>query len=126
MDTSIATSNETKIYQDNNILVASSRLQINNKTFAMRNIASVSMRRVVPSHSIEFFLLLLSFILSIINPYIGLGAILFILIIMARKPIKFSLVVLSNSGESKVLESKDKKYVQLILDALNTSIVMRG
>ena len=56
------------------------------------------------------------------------GFILVLLAVFIFKKLKseFSVYLNSSSGESQALKSKDKNYIDQVINALNSSIVHRG
>lgn len=120
---------EKIFYQDNNVLVTQSRFIANNKTYAMRNISSVSNYRITKNSTGIYLLIFIGIIVLIAGGngilwgllLIGVG----ITLIMTMKD-DFSVQINSNSGESKALISKDQMYIQKIVDAINDAIIHRG
>ena len=129
MDQNQTTQPEKTFYQDQNVTVTQARFVVSGKTYAMRNISSVSNYRIKKSMGTEVLLIIIGIISILIGGYgliiglillaIGIGS------IMMTKD-DFSVQISSNSGESKALVSKDQNYVQKIVDAVNEAMVHRG
>jgi hypothetical protein len=120
--------NEKTFYQDSNVLVTNSRLIINGKTYAIRNISSVANQEIPNNFSVEATLITIGLILLIFRTTRIIGILLIagaIFIAFTHKN-NFSVRINSNAGEIDGLISKDKEYVQKIVTAINDSIVYRG
>lgn len=129
MDSNQTTQPEKTFYQDQNVTVTQSRFVVSGKTYAMRNISSVSNYRIKKSISSGILLIIVGLIAIFVG---GNGVILGIILlgigiaIIATTKDDFSVQISSNSGESKALISKDQNYVQTIVDAVNEAIIHRG
>lgn len=119
---------EKVFYQDANVLVTNTRLVINGKTYAIRNISSVAIQMAAQKFIIESILFFIGFAEVIFRSTRIIG-ILFIVgsivIAVMRKSI-YCVRINSNAGEIDELISKDKEYIQKIVNAIQESIVYRG
>jgi hypothetical protein len=119
---------ETAFYQDAEILVTQSRYVTNSKTYAMRNISSVHVFEIVKSKTAPVILAVLGFFLLFANDFRILGFLLLAGGVAALFLIKneYAVRISTNSGEANSLVSKDKGYIQNIVNALNEAIIHRG
>ena len=120
--------NEVMFYQDGNVTVSQARFITNSKTYAMRNISSVHIFEIVASRKLPFIMILIGFfmlfsdsarIAGFITLALGVG----ILFLIKNE---FSVRISTNSGEANSIVSKDKVYIQTIVNALNEAIIHRG
>lgn len=148
--------NEEKIFfQENNVLVSQSRLVIEDKTYVLRNISSVSTAsnhwikkpsKVLYKILIGLALLLLYNQYKVISLYkqqntdipnfcyimIVIYIAVFIFAVYKINRLKpqyfynYYVRISSNSGTSDVLSSSDKQYIQKVVEALNQAIIYRG
>lgn len=120
---------EQIFYKDTNVTVTQTRYISGNKTYAMRNISSVSIFRVEQSRlgpKLIFIIGLLVFLIS--DDIKMLGLILVALGIIWYISIKdlFSVRISTNAGEANTLVSKDEPYIKKVVNALNNAIIHRG
>lgn len=123
---------EKTFYQDENVYVSQSRLVVGGKTYAMRNISSVTIYQNQKKNYGSFILILFGIFLAIIGAPNGkiLGVIIIgfgiAIIYFSGTKVDFSVQISSNSGESKALVSEDMEYIQKIVDSVNEAIIYRG
>ncbi|MEW2922908.1 DUF6232 family protein [Muricauda sp. ANG21] len=121
--------NEKIFFRDTNVLVTQSRVVIFNKTYSLGNVSSVDML-VKHKTGTKFFSLSLLIIglLGIFNEVYGLGvfsiAIAALLFFFMKD--EFIVRISSNSGENNALISKNKDYVQQVVNAISEAIIYRG
>jgi hypothetical protein len=135
---------ETCFYRDSTGLVTDARFLLLGKTYAMANVTSVHVRTVKPDNGAQIvlgftFLALGVLVLiaaardsatGVFSPT-GLIAICSIAgavaLFVAASRVKptYALVVVSSAGETDVLRSQDRDYVDMFLSALNQAIVAR-
>jgi hypothetical protein len=121
------TQQEKVFLKDNNVTVTQARYIANGKTYTMRNISSVSLFTLKSSYTLEIILIVMGVILLIAGTYIIGGILLAIgVTLMVLKKDEYAVRISTNSGESNSLTSKDKNYIQKIVDALNDAIIHRG
>ena len=148
--------NEEKIFfQENNVLVSQSRLVIEDKTYVLRNISSVSTASNCsikkPSKTFYKILVGIAFILlfqkiitiglylevnkevpfsDYVKVVLYIGLIIFSIYTMSKLKTQYFysyfVRISSNSGTSDVLNSPDKSYIQKVVDALNQAIIYNG
>ena len=120
---------EKQFYSDKNVLVTQARFVVEGKTFAMRNISSVTKYRIAASNGLALFLGFTGLLLLLGNSTIVVIGILMtisaIAMIILNKDL-YSVRINSNSGEANAVVSKDEKYIQEIVDAVNEAIIQRG
>tara|TARA_R110001583_G_scaffold175656_1_gene330297 strand:+ start:169 stop:540 length:372 start_codon:yes stop_codon:yes gene_type:complete len=121
--------NEKIFYQEPNILITNSRIVVNGKTYAMRNISSVGM-----SENPKLFLKIASTIMLIFGMagmylkdyWMGTAALGIAIIILLNSRNEYAVVISSNSGDSNALSSNNKDYILSVVNAINEAIVYRG
>jgi Family of unknown function (DUF6232) len=130
MDSNESNQSEKIFYQDQNVIVTNSRVVASGKTYAMSNISSVTNFRIVKNSTIGIVIIVVGGLSLFSGEWQGwlFGIIVIILgaVIIRKKKDYFSVQISSNSGESKAIISKDKNYVQKIVDAVNEAIIYRG
>ncbi|MBB4109655.1 DUF6232 family protein [Pedobacter zeae] len=120
--------NEVTFYQDVNVTVTQSRYVTNSKTYAMRNISSVHIFEIIKNRTLPIIMVIIGFLMLFSESSRILGFILFalgILILVLTKN-EFTVRISTNAGEVNSIVSKDRLYVQNIVNALNDAIVYRG
>jgi Family of unknown function (DUF6232) len=122
------TNNEKVFYQDANVSVTQSRFMASSKTYAMRNISSVSIYRKERSKKLEIIMIILGLALTAVESSRVLGIILLLLGIVLLFILKdqYSVRISSNSGEADGFVSKDKELINKIVGAVNEAIIYRG
>ena len=119
---------EVTFYNDNNVTVTQSRFVTHSKTYAMRNISSVHIFEIVKSKAKAVFVILFGVILLFSKDIFYVGIILIALGIWWFISVKneFAVRISTNAGEANSIISKDKAYIQKIVNALNEAIIHRG
>ena len=122
------TQNETAFYQDSLVTVTPSRFVTQSKTYAMRNISSVHIFEIVKSKLKAIVLVILGLLLLFSKDIFYIGLILIALGIWWFTSIKneYAVRISTNAGEANSIVSKDRVYIQKIVDALNEAIIHRG
>jgi hypothetical protein len=120
--------NETTFYQDASVTVTQSRYVTDSKTYTIRNISSVHVFEIVKSKKLPIALIILGCFLLLTADTRIFGAFLIALGVLLLFTIKneFAVRISTNSGEANSLVSKDKTYIQNIVNALNEAIIHRG
>jgi len=124
----IAASEKT-LYQDpSGIVVSTSRVILNQTTYALSNITSVRCEKRSPSYGPWVFFGLFGLILAMFEGSRMLGFVILAACILAFILLKptFRLILGSASGERTALESKQPAYIVKIVAAINDAIVARG
>ena len=126
---------EVSVYRDGNIQITNLRAILHDKTFAMANITSVATFREPAKTAPGIVLALLGgfvFLSTIASDADGCAMVfgLPMLIVgvamwMAAKDV-YWVRIGSASGETNALQSRDRAYIQKIVDAMNEAIVRRG
>lgn len=119
---------EKNFYQDNNVTVTQSRYIAGSKTYAMRNISSVSIFKIDKSRTGAILFLVMGILLLIPEGKRVFGGILAIIGGIWLYSIKdeYAVRISTNAGEANSLVSKDQAYIQKIVNALNDAIIHRG
>jgi len=134
--TGAAPAMEKKFYESQGILVTNSRFIVDNQTFTMHGVTSVSSHTDPPSRKGPIITIIVGLIVllgGLAQGSQGIGAIVFGLIISAAgifwfvqcKPV-FHVLLRSASGEQKPLHSKDEHVITEVIKALNEAIVFRS
>lgn len=120
--------NSEKIfYQDKNVTITQARFISNSKTYTMRNISSVSIRKIEKSIAGEIILIILGLVLLATKIWLlGIISIAIAVILLATRKHSYSVRINSNSGEADGFISKDQELIEKIVNALNDAIVFRG
>lgn len=116
-------------FQDNDVLITQSRIVIFGKTYAMRNISSVSITQESKLFLKISSTIMLVFALSgfFLKEYlIGLIALGIAVIMLLNSKDEYIVVISSNSGDNNALKSKNRDYIESIIEAINEAIIFRG
>ena len=136
---------EKVFFKDESVFITNTRAVLEDKTYAMANITSVSWESIPPAlgdyATFGMFLILAGFIsallaLSTLSYSFNLFTVLLVIIGVAvgfvglrinklPKP-TYVVKIGSASGESDVLYAKDKDYINRIVNAINAAIIERG
>jgi len=119
---------EKNFYQDAEVLVTQARFVARDKTYAMRNISSVSIRHIKKSKAFQIMLIIIGALCLFGKDSWSYGIVILALGILLLVLIKdeYSVHINSNSGEADGFTSKDKKLIEKIVDAVNEAIIYRG
>jgi len=123
------TSQQEKVFfKDSTVTVTQSRYICSGKTYAMRNISSVSIFKIEKSRKGAIVLLIVGILLLIPEGTRIIGLILAVLGGIWVYTIKdeYAVRISTNAGEANSLVDKDEAYIQKIVDALNDAIVQGG
>lgn len=129
MDTNETTQTEKVFYEDKFVKVTQSRFISNGSTHAMRNISSVSNQHIPNSIGGSIMLIVIGIIVAFFGStalIVGLILIGIAIALIATTKDDYAVKISSNSGQSNVVISKDKKYIQTIVNAINEAIIHRG
>lgn len=124
----LQSTNETTFYKDLNVTVTQSRYVTQSKTYAMRNISSVHVFEIIKSRKFPVILIILGILLlfsgdtRIFGIFLAIAGALILFLIKNEYAVRIS----TNSGEANSILSKDKAYIQKIVNALNQAIIHRG
>ncbi|MEO3407393.1 DUF6232 family protein [Mucilaginibacter sp. CAU 1740] len=122
------TPTETTFYQDTQVLVTQSRYVTNSKTYAMRNISSVHIFEIIKSKKLPIAMIVIGVLMLLADSARVFGFLLLATGIALLFIIKneYAVRISTNSGEANSLVSKDQRYIQNIVNALNEAIIHRG
>jgi len=120
--------NETTFYQDSLVTVTQSRYITQSKTYAMRNISSVHVFEIEKSKVTPILMILfgIPFLFSGNVFWIGLILIGLGILIVYNIKNEYTVRISTNAGEADSTISKDKEYIQKIVNALNDAMIHRG
>lgn len=120
--------NETTFYQDSLVTVTQSRYITQSKTYAMRNISSVHVFEIEKSKVTPILMILfgIPFLFSGNVFWIGLILIGLGILIVFNIKNEYTVRISTNAGEADSTISKDKEYIQKIVNALNDAMIHRG
>lgn len=119
---------EIQFYKDNFVRVTQSRFVTQSKTYAMRNISSVHVFEIEKNrtHPIIMILVGAPFLFYGDNFWIGLIIIALAILWLLSIKNEYAVRISTNAGEANSIISKDRNYIQKIVDALNEAIIYRG
>jgi Zn-dependent membrane protease YugP len=120
--------NETTFYYDNSVKVTQSRFITHSKTYAMRNISSVHIFEIIKSKNKAILMIIAGFLLLFSKDIFWMGIILLIIGFWWIFTIKneYAVRISTNAGEANSIVSKNRDYIQKIVNALNEAIIHRG
>ena len=128
---------EEKIYRDNLVAVTTTRVIVGGTTYALRNIASVSMTLTPPRVFGLVLLLFVGIIIFFVGEFLSYGGSSPIAIIafvaaglivfgtifeMCRAKSTYHVCLASASGEIHALSSKNRAYIEQIVVSVNEAI----
>jgi hypothetical protein len=122
------TQSEVTFYQDANVTVTQSRYITDSKTYAMRNISSVHIFEIIKSRKLPLILIVIGLLLlfpensKIVGFLVAAAGVILWFFIQNE----FAVRISTNSGEANSIVSKDRAYIEKIVNALNKAIVHRG
>ncbi len=117
--------NEKVIFEENEISVTKSRYIVNDKTYVIRNISSVSVFKFIAHYSFTILWLLVGLLLTasetvrIYGIIIALSAI----VVIFLKKNKYAVRITSNESKINSYISKDMAFVEKIVKALNEAVI---
>ena len=119
---------EKVFYQDSNVTITQSRFVSQSKTYAMRNISSVTNFQIKKSRLLQILLILVGVMCMLTESARVFGIFLLalgILLLYLTKD-EYSVRINSNSGEADGYISKDQQLIQKMVDAVNEAMIYRG
>ncbi|MEG3128141.1 DUF6232 family protein [Pantoea cypripedii] len=122
---------EVEFFNDGKVSVTSARFRVGASTYAMQGVTSVK-RGQKDANKFPAILMVIIGIITLLGAEHlsakAIGGVLIVLGVVIFKKLKpeFSVYLNSSSGESQALQSKDKEYIDKVINALNESIVHRG
>lgn len=121
-------SSEKCFYQDTNVTVTQSRFVAYSKTYAMRNISSVSTHTIKKSRLFQILFIVIGVfcLMGESTRLVGVVAVALGILFLFLTKDEYSVRINSNSGEADGFVSKDRELVEKIVDAVNEAIVFRG
>lgn len=128
---------EEQIYADGIVTVTTARVTVGGTTYALRNITSVGMVSTPPRVAGAILLLIVGLLIAVAifvrlnepdkappGVYVMAGALIGgALFWMFKARTHFHVGLLTASGEVQVLTSKDKTYVERVVQSINEAIV---
>lgn len=122
------TQNEVTFYNEAGVLVTQSRYVTRSKTYAMRNISSVHTFEIVKSKTLPIVLIIVGALMLLSDAARVVGGFILLIGVAILVSIKneYAVRISTNSGEANSIISKDRGYVQGIVNALNEAIIHRG
>jgi len=120
---------ETSFYNGNGVTVTNTRVVVPSQTYAMSNVTSVRFAEIKPNRWFPVGAILLGFILAAG----GKGSIWHFLVLMlpgiiwlALQKTMFAVALSTAAAESRVLRSRDRAFIESVVEAINKAIVSRG
>lgn len=127
-------SKEQTYHKDKRVTVTSARAIIDDSTYPMRNIASVSSRKIEPNNTGAMIAILIGLLIGMCA-FVGEswafilagGTVIFVgVLVAATNKTKYAVRIGTSSGETNALTSINKAYIEKIVEAINTAIIERG
>lgn len=120
---------EKVFHRDSNVTVTQSRFIANGRTYAMRNISSVTISEIERSKKLPMAILIVGCLMAIFNENVRiLGVIVavgsFVWMVMMKND--YAVRISTNAGETNSLTSRHKDYIQKVVNSLNDAIIYRG
>lgn len=119
---------EKIFYQDGGVRVTQSRYITNSKTYAMRNISSVHVFEIVKSRTFPVLLIIIGILMLLSDDVRISGLVILaigVLVLLLLKN-EFAVRISTNAGEVNSIISKDRAYIEHIVNALNDAIIHIG
>lgn len=114
---------EESIFNDERVKVTTSRVIIDSKTYALRNITSVMSIETPANYGTGIGLLLLGILATAIDPTIAVGILVAGIIWLFKAKKTFHVAIASSGGEAHALSSKDLNYVNKVVQSINDAII---
>ncbi|WP_421217954.1 DUF6232 family protein [Aeromonas enteropelogenes] len=115
------------IFNENGVSVSNTRFVVDDQTYAINTVTSVKFETIEPKRifaSLLTFAGIIAFFVS--TPIFALSLLALSLFFGIKAKKEYAVVLNTSSGESKALVSKDKKYIENVILAINKAIVNRG
>lgn len=124
---------EQVFLDENEVRVTNSRFVVPGQTYAMANVTSVAARKDSPSRIVPALLTIIGFLVVLggfsEDASIGITGLVIlaagVLWLWFRGPTYF-VILNTASGESRALKSRDKEWIERIVETLIQAIVARG
>lgn len=122
---------EKEFYNNDGVSVTNARFRVGTNTYAMNGVTSVKRGQTEPNRAAPIVLGIIGLITVFVATGLGAKAFGVLMVVLAIFWVKkltpeYSVYLNSASGESQALSSKDKLYIDKVINALNESIVHRG
>ena len=117
---------EKNFFEYEDVKVTNSRFIVASQTFAMSNITSVKASKEVPNRFWPITLIVLGVLLLIGSPIPGLVVAGIGVVWLVMQKTMFHVMLTTAGGETSALSSKQRNYIEKVVQALNDAIVARG
>jgi hypothetical protein len=124
---------EETIYSDQEISISTSRIVIRGTTYALRNISSVKMTVEPAKTGCAIALIIGGVVWAIgimgskggVAPALFLGGILIVggVVWLTAAKAEYYVTIVNNAGEVRAHKSKNKQYIDKIVEAINEAMV---
>ncbi|MBI4200545.1 MAG: hypothetical protein HY535_08765 [Chloroflexi bacterium] len=117
---------EKTFFQSEEVTVTNSRFMVGSKTFAMSNITSVKASEQEPKRLYSIGLIVLG--VFVLTGSVGIGVVISGIGVawLLMQKTKYHVTLTTAAGESSALGSKQREYIEKVVQALNEAIVARG
>lgn len=115
---------EQILFQENGILISTTRFVVINQTFALAGVVSVQPKEVPPKRKLALVVLLLG--LPLLFVYIGIVFVLAALYVLFFQKSTYAVVLTTASGQCAAYNHPSKQVVERIVAILNQAIVAQG
>jgi len=128
---------EITILKEGAVKITNLRAIIGTKTYAISDVTSVNMRIIEPKMFLPVFFMVNMGICSVLigssnmeeyARYLQTGlylAIAGILLMLISSKTKYSVHIMNETGELRILDANDREYVERIVKAMNDAIALR-
>lgn len=122
---------EKEFYNNGNVSVTNARFRVGSNTYAMNGVTSVKRGQTDPNKGAPVVLGIIGLIVIFVATALSAKAFGVLMVIVAiiwfkKLTPEYSVYLNSASGESQALSSKNQRYIDEVINALNESIVHRG
>jgi hypothetical protein len=126
---------EHKFLENDEIMISSTRLVLENKTIVMNSVCSVELDKEEVSTPWFFIIItIVGLLMAVISPFPNINAIgwvltiigSFLVVILWIKDRKEGIIIELSSGEKVFIDNEDVKDLASVFKALNDVILFRG
>lgn len=117
---------ENVVYENGNVKVTNARFVVDGQTYAMNGVTSVRRFEKSPARGLPIGVGIIGIVAMSGSVIVGLLLLAAAIGIWVSQKTEFSVLLSSASGEARALSSKDRSYIDQVVEALNTAIIQRG
>jgi hypothetical protein len=115
---------EVCFFQNHTVIVTQSRFIVSRNVYEIKNISAVKVEPIKSNEKIKFVLMIIGFLLIFFNGFKLIGISLFFIAFLSLylKEKIFAVHLVTNSGETDGLISKDREYIEQVVKAINSAM----